>query len=88
MTANEQIGEDVNEVFKQLTGLGHAGTLTHLWQAPFTLHSNVIAAIRREAGNARARTQGTHHRQDEFTGRGRERSRRFTKPARPASTSI
>jgi polyphosphate kinase len=54
MTADEQIGEDVNEVFKQLTGLGHAGTLTHLWQAPFTLHSNVIAAIKREADNARA----------------------------------
>jgi polyphosphate kinase len=54
MTADELIGEDVNEVFKQLTGLGHAGTLTHLWQAPFTLHSNVIAAINREADNARA----------------------------------
>jgi polyphosphate kinase len=54
MTADEQIGEDVNEVFKQLTGLGHAGQLVHLWQAPFTLHSNVIAAIRREADNARA----------------------------------
>ncbi|HET7775990.1 MAG TPA: polyphosphate kinase 1, partial [Azospira sp.] len=54
LTADEAMGADVNEVFKQLTGLGRAQALHHLWQAPFTLHSNVIAAIRQEAENAKA----------------------------------
>jgi len=48
MTANEEITNDVSEVFKQLTGLGKARTLKHLWQAPFTLQQNVVAAIRAE----------------------------------------
>ena len=52
LTCNEEIGVDVNEVFKQLTGLGHAQTLKHLWQAPFTLHHNLIAAIGAEAAAA------------------------------------
>ncbi|MCL2161140.1 MAG: polyphosphate kinase 1 [Betaproteobacteria bacterium] len=54
MTANEHIGEDVAEIFKQITGLGRASTLTHLWQAPFTLQPNVVAAIRNETEIARA----------------------------------
>ncbi len=54
MTANEEITFDVSEVFKQLTGLGKARTLKHLWQAPFTLQPNVVAAIRAEADAARA----------------------------------
>ncbi len=54
MTCNDEIAADVNEVFKQLTGLGRAGALTHLWQAPFTLHTNVLAAIRAETEIARA----------------------------------
>jgi polyphosphate kinase len=32
----------------QLTGLGKASKLKHLWQSPFTLHPNVLEAIRRE----------------------------------------
>ncbi|MCM8596026.1 polyphosphate kinase 1 [Accumulibacter sp.] len=54
LTCNEEIGADTNEVFKQLTGLGRAQTLKHLWQAPFTLQPNVVAAIRAEAEAARA----------------------------------
>ncbi|WP_374328277.1 polyphosphate kinase 1 [Azonexus sp.] len=53
MTANEEITHDVSEVFKQLTGLGKARTLRHLWQAPFTLQPNVVAAIQAEAEAAR-----------------------------------
>ncbi|HEX9708266.1 MAG TPA: polyphosphate kinase 1 [Steroidobacteraceae bacterium] len=49
LTANEGICSDVNEVFKQLTGLGRAGRLRHVWQSPFTLHKRVIEAIRNEA---------------------------------------
>ncbi len=53
LTCNEDICADVNEIFTQLTGLGKASRLKHLWQAPFTLHSRVIAAIQREAEHAR-----------------------------------
>jgi polyphosphate kinase len=48
-TANEEICADVAEVFKQLTGLGRAGKMKHVWQAPFTLHKRIIGAIRNEA---------------------------------------
>jgi polyphosphate kinase len=50
----DEIGADVNEIFMQLTGLGRAGKLKHLWQSPFTLHSQILAAIRLEAEHARA----------------------------------
>ena len=53
LTCNEEITHDVSEVFKQLTGLGKARTLKHLWQAPFTLQANVVAGIRAEAAAAR-----------------------------------
>jgi polyphosphate kinase len=48
LTSNEGICADVNEVFIQLTGLGRATKLKHIWQAPFTLHEQVLAAIERE----------------------------------------
>jgi polyphosphate kinase len=53
LTCNPDIGEDVNEVFKQLTGLGKANALKHLWQAPFSLHTNMLAAIHAETAAAR-----------------------------------
>ncbi|HSS46412.1 MAG TPA: polyphosphate kinase 1 [Burkholderiales bacterium] len=53
-TCNEEICEDVNEVFKQLTGLGKAGKLNHLWQSPFNLHQKIVEAIRNEAKQAEA----------------------------------
>jgi len=58
MTANEEICADVNEVFKQLTGLGRAGKMRHLWQSPFTLHRRVVGAIRNEARLAAEGRQG------------------------------
>jgi len=57
-TCNEQICSDVNETFKQLTGLGRASRLHHLWQAPFTLQENIVAAINEEAKAARAGKRG------------------------------
>ncbi|TAN48410.1 MAG: polyphosphate kinase 1 [Betaproteobacteria bacterium] len=53
LTANEEICADVNEVFKQLTGLGRASRLKHLWVSPFTLHRRVVTAVRNEARLAR-----------------------------------
>jgi polyphosphate kinase len=55
-TANEKVCEDVNEVFKQLTGLGRARRLHHLWISPFSLHERMLAAIKREANRARRGT--------------------------------
>jgi len=49
LTANEDICSDVNEVFKQLTGLGRASRMKHLWLSPFTLHRRIVAAVRNEA---------------------------------------
>ncbi|MFN0039215.1 MAG: polyphosphate kinase 1 [Burkholderiales bacterium] len=53
-TCHEEICADVNEVFMQLTGLGKAGTLRHLWQSPFSLHARILEAIRYEADQARS----------------------------------
>lgn len=53
LTCHEEVCEDVNDVFAQLTGLGKATKLKHLWQSPFTLHSKLIKAINNEAELAR-----------------------------------
>jgi polyphosphate kinase len=53
-TCDEEICSDVNDVFSQLTGLGKASKLRHLWQAPFTLHSNLLKAIQNETQLARS----------------------------------
>src|SRR5688572_19577295 len=52
LTANEDMCADVAEVFKQLTGLGRAARMKHLWQSPFTLHKRIVAAVRNEAAHA------------------------------------
>ncbi len=54
LTCNEEICAEVNDVFTQLTGLGKATKLKHLWQAPFTLHRRTLKAIDNEAKHARA----------------------------------
>jgi len=53
-TCNEAKCADVNDIFKQLTGMGNPSQLQHLWQSPFTMHSSMIEAIQREANIARA----------------------------------
>ena len=53
-TAEEKICADVHEVFRRLTGLGTAGKLQALLQAPFTLHDYVVKAIHREIEAAKA----------------------------------
>ena len=54
LTCHEAICKDVNDVFAQLTGLGKSNKLRHLWQSPFTLHSNLIEAIKKEAEIAKS----------------------------------
>ncbi|MDO9054620.1 MAG: polyphosphate kinase 1 [Gallionella sp.] len=53
-TSNEAVCADANEVFGQLTSLGRARTLNHLWQSPFTLHARVLLAIQNETALAKA----------------------------------
>jgi polyphosphate kinase len=53
-TADPQICQDVQEVFRRLTGLGVAGKLQRLLQAPFELHGHLLASIERETAAARA----------------------------------
>ena len=53
LTANEEICAEVDAVFKQLTGLGRARSLNHLWVSPFTLHERVVTAIKREVRHAK-----------------------------------
>jgi polyphosphate kinase len=54
MTSDEAIGEDIHEIFLQLTGLTRVPRLRKLLHAPFSLHSSLIAKIDREAEHARA----------------------------------
>jgi len=54
LTCHEEICEDVNDVFAQLTGLGKASKLKHLWQSPFTLHQRLIKAIHNETEIAKS----------------------------------
>ncbi|MGA9164026.1 MAG: polyphosphate kinase 1 [Thiobacillus sp.] len=54
LTCDEVMTADVASLFTQITGLGKAGKMKRLWQSPFTLHSEVIAAIKREAELAAA----------------------------------
>jgi polyphosphate kinase len=57
-TCNEDICADVNDIFTQLTGLGRALRLRHLWQAPFTLHKQVLRAVQNETRIAREGGRG------------------------------
>ncbi len=54
MTCHEGICADVNDLFVQLTGLGKASKMKHVWQAPFTLHERVMAAIENETRIAKS----------------------------------
>ncbi len=52
LTCDPQIGEDVHEIFLQLTGLKRKQQLSCLLQSPFDLHREMIAKLDREAAHA------------------------------------
>jgi polyphosphate kinase len=54
LTSDKQIGEDVNNLFIQLTSLGRIPQMHKLLQAPFTLHEGLIKKIEREIEHAEA----------------------------------
>ncbi len=51
-TCDQTLGEDVQQVFQQLTSMGKVGRLKKILQSPFTLHKSTIAMIDNEAANA------------------------------------
>jgi polyphosphate kinase len=53
-TCNDEIGQDVHELFLQLTSLTQTPKLNKLIQSPFGMHDLVIAKLAREAEHARA----------------------------------
>ena len=55
LTANAEIGRDVAAIFHHLTSLSQPPKLKHLWWAPHTMKSNILAAI---AGEVRAAKAG------------------------------
>ncbi|WP_107688781.1 polyphosphate kinase 1 [Neisseria wadsworthii] len=54
LTADEDITDDVNTLFLEITGLGQPTRLKKLYQSPFTLHNLIMQSIHQEAQNARA----------------------------------
>ncbi|UHQ18352.1 polyphosphate kinase 1 [Lysobacter sp. KIS68-7] len=54
ITADPDIGNDVDLIFRQLSGLAPAIKLKRLLQSPFTLHAGVLQRIDRETKHARA----------------------------------
>jgi polyphosphate kinase len=53
MTASPDIGEDVHNVFMQLTSLGKINPMRCLLQSPFTLKTTLLSLIEAEADAAR-----------------------------------
>jgi polyphosphate kinase len=53
-TCNDEIGQDVHELFLQLTSLTQTPKLNRLVQSPFGMHDTLIAKLDREADHARA----------------------------------
>jgi polyphosphate kinase len=53
-TCDEDIGQDLHELFLQMTSLTLTPKLKKLLQSPFTLHDALLARIAREAAHARA----------------------------------
>jgi polyphosphate kinase len=59
LSANVALGEDVHQVFMQLTSLMRTPDLNLLTQSPFNLHERLLGLIRRETRNASS--GGTGH---------------------------
>lgn len=53
-TCDEAIGEDLHELFLQLTSPTRVASLQKVLQSPFTLHDSLLEKTKREAAHARA----------------------------------
>lgn len=54
LTSAREIGQDVNDMFLQLTSLGRVPDMHRLLHAPFTLHTGLLARIAAERDRAKA----------------------------------
>lgn len=54
LTCHEEIGEDVQNLFQQLSGLGKVLKMKQCLNSPFTLHKQLLKKIARETDNAKA----------------------------------
>jgi polyphosphate kinase len=54
LTAHAEIGKDVAAIFHHLTSLSQPPRLKHLWWAPHTMKTNLLAAIANETKAAKA----------------------------------
>jgi len=52
-TSDPAVGEDLHDLFLQMTGLTKAPALRKLLQSPFTLHATLLEKIEREIAHAR-----------------------------------
>ena len=54
MSSSQRLGQDVHELFMQLTSLTGVTDMSRMLAAPFNLYSSLLEKIEREAENARA----------------------------------
>jgi polyphosphate kinase len=54
LSADQSLGEDVHEIFMQLTSMMQTSPLKLLYEAPFTLHQDIIDHIKSEIRNVEA----------------------------------
>lgn len=54
LTCDPAIGQDIHQVFLQLTSLGNFKRITKILKSPFTMHKGMVEKIKREIEHARA----------------------------------
>jgi len=54
LTCDAEIGEDVQQLFRQITSTGQSGQLKKILQSPFTLYNRMCEHIQREIDNHKA----------------------------------
>jgi polyphosphate kinase len=54
MSSSRRLGQDVHDLFMQLTSLTESSDMSRMLAAPFNLYTSLLEKIEREAGNARA----------------------------------
>jgi polyphosphate kinase len=54
MSSSRRLGQDVHQLFMQLTSLTESGEMSRMLAAPFNLYPSLLDKIKREAENAQA----------------------------------
>ena len=75
LSANVALGEDVHQVFMQLTSLMRTTDLNLLSQSPFNLHDRLLGVHSSRDAQRRERRHGPHHCEAQCARRARDHSR-------------